>query len=331
MKSLNEDLKTGQFNKVYLLYGEEAYLKKQYKEKLRCAMLAPDDTMNYAYFEGRGINVNEVIDLAETLPFFAERRLIILEDTGLFKTSSQELADYIKEMPDTTAMLFVESEVDKRGKLYKAVQSKGRVIEMGRQDEATLIKWVFGCMKRENKNVTENTIRYFLAKVGTDMENIQGELEKLFCYTMGRNVISVEDVDEICTTQITNQIFDMVNAVADKKQKQALQYYYDLLALKEPAMRILFLLARQFKLLLEVKVMDRNGYAQRDIAEKAGINPFVVKKYQAQAKAFSESELRSIIEDSVETEENVKTGKLTDTLGVELFIVKYSGGKRWQE
>lgn len=324
MKSLNEDLKTGQLNKIYLLYGEEAYLKKQYKEKLRCAILSPDDTMNYAYYEGKGININEVIDLAETLPFFAERRLIVLEDTGLFKSSSSELADYLKEMPDTTHMIFVESEVDKRNKLYKAVQSKGRAVELGRQDEAMLIRWVAGAVRRENKNVSENTIRHLLAKVGTDMENIQKELEKLFCYTMDKDVITTEDVEAICTTQITNQIFDMVNAVADRQQKKALRYYYDLLALKEPPMRILFLLARQFKLLLEVKEMDQKGYGRKEIAEKTGISPFVVGKYQTQAKAFQTKELRSIIEDSVETEESVKTGKLADTLGVELFIVNYS-------
>ena len=75
MKSLNEDLKTGQLKQIYLLYGEEAYLKKQYKDKLHYAIVPPDDTMNYAYYEGKGINAKEVIDLAETLPFFAERRL----------------------------------------------------------------------------------------------------------------------------------------------------------------------------------------------------------------------------------------------------------------
>lgn len=325
MKSLNEDLKNGQWNKVYLLYGEEAYLKKQYRDKMRSAMISPDDTMNYAYYEGKGINVNEVIDLAETLPFFAERRVIVMEDTGLFKSASSELADYIKDMPDTTCMIFVESEVDKRSKLYKAVQSKGRAVELGRQDEATLLRWIFGCFKRENKSVSENTVRYFLAKVGTDMENIQKELEKLFCYSLEKDNISTDDVDAVCTSQITNQIFDMVNAVADKKQKKALQYYYDLLTLKEPPMRILFLLARQFKLLLEVKELDKHGCDRKTIAEKTGLNPFVVNKYQVQAKAFSGNELRKIIEDSVDTEESVKTGRLTDTLGVELFIVKYSG------
>lgn len=324
MKSLNEDLKTGQLNNVYLLYGEEAYLKKQYRDKLRNAMISPDDNMNYAYYEGKGINVKEVIDLAETLPFFSDRRVIIMENTGFFKTSSEELAEYIKEIPETTAIIFVEAEIDKRGKLYKAVQKKGRAVELGRQDEGTLLRWIAGSVKRENKQIAENTIRYFLGKIGTDMENIQKELEKLFCYTLDKESITIEDVEAICTTQITNQIFDMVNAVADKKQRQALDYYYDLITLKEPPMRILFLLARQFKLLLEVKELDKQGMARKEIAEKTGLNPFVVGKYQTQAKSFSTKELRTIIEDSVDTEEAVKTGKLTDSLGVELFIMKYS-------
>lgn len=324
MKSLNEDLKSGQLNRVYLLYGEEAYLKKQYRDKLKNAMVSPDDNMNYAYYEGKGIHVNEVIDLAETLPFFAERRLIILEDTGFFKSTSAELADYIKDMPETTSMIFVETEVDKRGKLYKAVQAKGRAVELGRQDENTLLRWVASNVKHEQKQISENTVRFFLAKVGTDMENIQKELEKLFCYTLDKDCITTEDVEDICTTQITNQIFDMVNAVADKKQRKALEFYNDLLALKEPPMRILALLTRQFKLLLEVKTMDKQGYGRKEIADKAGINPFVVGKYQVQAKAFSEKELRQIMEDSVETDESIKTGRLTDTLGVELFIIKHS-------
>ena len=142
MKRLNEDLQAGQFHDVYLLYGEEAYLKKQYRKKLRDAMIPSDDQMNYAYYEGKGINVNEIIDLAETLPFFSERRLIVLEDTGLLKSGGAELAEYLSDMPKTTHFVFVETEIDKRNKLYKVIQSIGRVVELGRQDEHTLIRWV---------------------------------------------------------------------------------------------------------------------------------------------------------------------------------------------
>jgi DNA polymerase-3 subunit delta len=186
------------------------------------------------------------------------------------------------------------------------------------------VRWIAANIKKEGKKVTGQTVKHFLSKVGTDMENIQKELEKLFCYTLDKEIITTEDVEEICTTQITNQIFAMVDSVANKQQRKALDYYYDLIALKEPPMRILYLLVRQFKLLLEVKELDKRGYAKKDIATMAGIMPFVVGKYQEQAKTFRRSMLREIIEYGVELEESVKTGHLNDTLAVELFIMKYS-------
>lgn len=324
MKSLNEDIKLGQFKQVYLLYGEEAYLKKQYKDKLTKAILPDGDTVNYAYYEGKGINPAELIDLAETMPFFAERRLIVIENSGFFKSATPELADYMKNMPDTVCFLFVENEVDKRGKMYKAAKDKGRIVEMGRQDEKTLLYWIAGNVKREGRQIKESTARYLVSKTGTDMENLEKEMEKLFSYTLGRNEITVQDIDDICTTQITNKIFEMVEAVAVKQQKKALDYYYDLLALKEPPMRILYLLARQFKLLLEVKDLCGKGYEKSQIAKTVGLHPFVAGKYIQQCRTFSREELRSIMEEAVNTEEMVKTGRLNDVMSVELFIVKYS-------
>ena len=88
MQTINEDIKNGTFKPVYLLYGEEAFLKQSYKKKLRAA-ISGDDTMNYNYFEGKGLDVNELISLADTMPFFSERRLILIEDSGFFKTSSE--------------------------------------------------------------------------------------------------------------------------------------------------------------------------------------------------------------------------------------------------
>ena len=328
MKSLNEDLKTGNFSQIYLLYGEENYLKKQYKERFVKALLPEGDTMNYAHYEGKGINVREVIDLAETMPFFAERRVLVFENTGFFKSAAGvELADYLKELPETAYFLFVEDEVDKRGKMYKAVKSKGRAVELPFQDENTLKRWVVGQIGRENKKITEADVVYFLNKVGIDMENITKELEKLFCYALERDVITRADIDAVCVTQISNHIFDMVNAVAEKQQKKALDLYYELLTLKEPPMRILFLLTRQYRGLYQVKQLAQKGYGRKEIAEKAGLHPFAVGKFMEQAKRFQLKELRAILEDSVDIEQRVKTGLLTDTMAVEVFLVKYSQGR----
>lgn len=328
MKSLNEDLKTGQFKQVYLLYGEENYLKKQYKDRFTKAMLPDGDTMNYAYYEGKGVDVREVIDLAETLPFFADRRLIVFENTGFFKNAGADLADYIKDMPETTNFIFIENEVDKRSKLFKAVKAKGHIVELPFQDEMTLKKWILGQVRKENKQISESTVTYLLNKTGTDMENIQKELEKLFCYTLEKDSIRPEDVDAVCVTQISSHIFDMVNAVAEKRQEHALELYYELLALKEPPMRILYLMTRQYRILHQVKDLLKKGYGRKEIASKAGLHPFAAGKYMDQAKHFRSGELRSVMEDSADIEERVKTGRLTDVMAVELFIVKYSSASK---
>lgn len=324
MKSLNEDLKTGKFKQIYLLYGEEAYLKKQYKERFVRAMLPEGDTMNYAYYEGKNTDIKEVIDLAETLPFFAERRLIVFEDTGFFKSSGADLADYIGDMPDTTYFIFIENEVDKRSRLYKAVKAKGHIVELGVQDENTLRKWIQGLIKKEHKTMEPGDIVYFLNKVGTDMENITKELEKLVCYAMDRDVLTRADIDAVCVTQITSHIFEMVNAVADKNQRKALDLYYELLALKEPPMRILFLLTREYRILFHVKALMKQGYGRKEIASKAGLHPFAAGRYMDQAKRLHSKELREAMEEGADIEQRVKTGLLTDHLAVELFLVGHS-------
>ena len=322
MKLIQEDIKSGKLKQVYLLFGEEAYLRRQYRDRLRDA-LAGGDTMNCHYFEGKGINAGELIDLAETLPFLAQRRVLVIENSGLFKKGGEALAEYISDLSETAYFVFVETEVDKRSKLYKAVKAAGRVTEFSPQDTGKLRRWIAGLAAREKKGITDEDIRYFLEKTGTDMQNIRMELEKLFCYTQGRERITAGDIDAVCIRRVSNQIFDMVNAIAEKKQKRALELYYDLLALKEPPMRILFLIARQFNLLMQVKECKKKGYDNRSIAEKTGLRDFLVGKYASQASRFEAGQLREALQACVEAEERVKTGKMNDVMSVELLIMTY--------
>lgn len=324
MQRINEDIKNGQFKQMYLLYGEETYLRKQYRDRLRKALTIEGDTMNYSYFEGKNIAVGSVIDLAETLPFFADRRVIIVENSNLFKTGGEKMAEYLSEPAEAVCFVFVEQEVDKRSKLFKTVSAKGTAVEFPVQNEATLKKWILGMIKKEGKQITEQSLNFFLEKTGTDMENIRKELEKLMCYCMDKDVISMQDIEDICTHRVSSHIFDMVNAIADRKQKTALDLYYDLLALKEPAMRILFLIARQFNMLLQVKELKGKGYDNKVIGQKAGLQPFIAGKYVAQAAKFKSSDLRRALEACVEAEEAVKTGRMNDVMSVELLIVQYS-------
>ena len=321
MKTIDNDIKTGQFKQIYLLYGEEQYLIRQYRDKLKHALAADDDTMNFSAFSGSDINQKEIIDLAETLPFLAERRVMFFKDTGLFKAGGEKLAEYLANPNDTTFFVFTESEVDKRSKLYKAVQSKGYVAEFTVQDENTLKRWIAGILGKEGKKISENTAQLLLSKTGTDMENIQMELEKLICYCLDRDVVTAEDVEAVCTTRITNHIFDMVNAIAEKQPQKALQLYYDLLALKEPPMRVLFLIARQCNLLLQTKELKNRGHDNKTIASKIGVPPFAAGKYVAQASHFKTSVLKNAVKQCVEIEEAVKSGRMNDMMSVEILIL----------
>ncbi len=324
MKKLAEEIKSGQLKQVYILYGEEAYLRSQYRDKLKDALLGGGDPMNLHCFEGKDVRVNEVIDLAETMPFLAERRVIVLENSGLFAKGGEELAAYLASPAETVRFVFVEPTVDKRSRLYKAATAKGRAIEFAAQDEAVLKRWILGFLKREGKNITERDLNLFLDKTGSDMQNIRGELEKLLCYCMDRDVIAAQDIEAVCTKQVSSQIFDMINALAERRQKAAMDLYYDLLTLKEPPMRILFLITRQFNLLLQVKELKNKGYDANAIGEKVGLAGFIARKYAAQAAKFKEADLRRALTDCVETEEAVKTGRMNDVMSVELLIVKYS-------
>lgn len=324
MKTIDEHIKKGQFKKVYLFYGTEAYLKKQYKDKLKDALVGSNDTMNFTAYEGKNINQGEVIDLAETLPFFAERRVILIENSGFFKGSCEELAEYIPQIPQSTVLLFSEEEVDKRSKLYKAVKAAGEIVEFTAQSEGLLTRWILSRLKKEGKNITESVMTLFLSRTGTDMGNIDRELEKLICYCMDKDVIEAEDVRAVTTEQTSNKIFEMVNAIAEHDQKKALALYYDLLTLKEPAMRILFLISRQFQILLHIKDMAGKGFDNSTMAQKAGIPPFAVRRNLMQAKGFTMQQLKQAVSDGVDFEEAVKTGHMNDRMAVELFLIKYS-------
>lgn len=324
MKKLNEEIRTGQLKQVYLLCGEEAYLRRQYRDRVRKALLGDGDLMNLHCFEGKGINPGEVVDLAQTLPFLADRRVLVIENSGFFKRGGEALADYLAEPAPTAFFVFVETEIDKRSRLYKAAVSKGRVIECKTPDDGMLKRWVLELLTKEGKKITQQDLEFFLEKTGTDMENIRGEVEKLVCYCLDRDVITAKDIEEICVRQINSRIFDMVEAVANKKQRQAMDLYYDLLTLKEPPMRILFLIARQFNLLLQVKELKNKGYDVRTIGTKVGLAGFIAGKYAAQAAKFKETDLKEALRDCVEAEELVKTGRMNDILSVELLIVKHS-------
>ena len=300
-RQLNEDIKNGEFKKCYLIYGDEAYLRLQNRDKLVKALGGGASSMNFTKYEGDQINPAQVIDMAETMPFLSDKRVILVENSGFFKSGCPELADYLKSPSETTYFIFIEKEVDKRKDIFKAVSKIGLEMNCDTQDEDTLKRWIAGKFASEGKNISPRAAAFFLERVGTDMSNISTEIEKLICYCIDRN--------------------EMTDAIASQDQKKAIDLYYDLLALKEPPAKILALITRQFNIMLQVKEMSANRKDRSQIASGAGIAPFLVGKYESWARAYTFEELRGALELCASNDEAVKTGKLDYIISVEMIII----------
>lgn len=331
MKRIDEDIKTGNFKRAYLLYGKEAYLKDTYKNKLIKALVSQGDTMNYVCFSDDNISSGAVIDFADTMPFMAEYRVALIINSGFFKKADDAMAEYLGNVPDTTVLIFVESDVDKRNKSYKNITKYERDIEFTSLSDDVLAQWVTQRLKASSKTISSGVLREFLAYTDCEddevgpMNNIVNELDKLIAYTGKRNSIGIEDVRAVCIRHIESKIsFDLINAIATKNIKRALDIYNDLLTSKEPPMRILALITRQFRRILLVKEYASMGYNTATIASKIGAREFAVKNDLSIARNMSLEEIKELLEDAVDLEYKFKSGLIDEKLTVELIMNKYA-------
>ncbi len=321
MLKLQEELKKGPLSRYHLICGEERYMVRYYKNALRERLSAPGDEMNCTFFQGEGAEPSVIADVGQILPFMAEQRLIIVQDSGFFKKAN-DMADFLVDFPDSTYVVFVEREVDKRSRLYKWISKNGCITECQTQTEPMLKQWIAGYVKRQGKVMSNAAVEHLMERVGTDMETLNNELDKLLSYAGERDVVEDEDIDAVCAGLTVSRIFDMIDAVALGERNRALQLYDDLLANREQPMSILYLFSRHINILLQIRVLSPLGMSRGEMAKKIGIPPFTVPKYSRQAGFFSPSRLRVMLEQRIQFEEDVKRGRLSDQLAVEMFFIQ---------
>ncbi len=325
VKQLGLDIKNKEFHRVYLFYGKEVYLKEQYRTLLVKSAVDPSDTMNYACFSGKDIPAEELVELAGTLPLFAERRLILVRDSGFFKNAVEDmLVDYVRNPSPDTLLLFDEEEVDKRSRMYKAVKETGYVAEFTGLDEKSLKHWIAKRFSSGGKKILESTTDYLTERCGSDMETLYQEIEKLISYTGDREEVTKEDIRAISVVQVTDSVFEMLDAIIAHDRITAMRRYDELLFLKEPPMKILILLGRQFSMLRRAKKMKAEGQSKSAVASALSVPPGIAGKYLSRAEKLSFSDLRGAIELCERTEADIKGGLISDRLGVELVIVRYA-------
>lgn len=322
MKTIRTDIKNNQYKRFYLLYGIDDYMKNLYKKKLKDGLLNGSDDMNYSYFAGDKVDVDSIISIADTMPFFNDKRVIFIEDSNLFKESS-DLADALSSIPDTTYFVFIEAAVDKRNKLYKYVTKNGYAVEMNGLTETELMAFIQSELNKYNKKITSADANYLLNKIGYDMNTIHNECMKVCSYAQG-DVISKDDIDAICIATLENKIFEMLDCIASKKKDRAIVLYNNLIALKESPIKILSLITRHYNILYKMNLGNKANVSSSALASGIGIPPFAIKKYSYQLSRYNKEMLENILKMCLDIEEKAKSGRIDPQIGVEMLIVYLS-------
>lgn len=325
MRSIDSEIEQQAFKRIYLLFGKEHYLLKENRERLLKALGVTDrKDINFTLLSEKDFNVPTLISDSDTLPFFADRRVILVEESGYFKGNKKEkdrLVKYIPDIPETTVIVFVESEVDKRDKLYKAVAKNGTAEEFVIGDQNEMFRWIGGRLSVDGIQMRRDAWNEFYLRCGSSMDLMDAEYQKLSAYCWEKKQIEKSDVEAICANASETKIFALSDAISERNAARVFEVYHDMLRQNEKAPGILALIQRQLMQLYDLKLMDRDGVSFADKKKNLGISyDFIIRKLETYQKRFKEDELRRLLRKAADYEEDFKSGRIEDSIAVELLL-----------
>ncbi|AQY51202.1 DNA polymerase III subunit delta [Listeria weihenstephanensis FSL R9-0317] len=331
-----------QFAPVYLIIGTEDYIINETKKRLVTGILDAEDTdFNYANFDLEETAIEQVVEEAETIPFFGDRRLIIASNPTFLTTEKTKskiehrtarLEDYLNEPVDYSILVFVArvEKLDERKKLTKLIKKQATIIDAKRPNEAELRKWLQGVTDANEFQMDNAATNRLIELTGGQLTTAMNELDKLMLYKLDERAIHTTDVESLVVRSLEQNIFLLLDKMIALDISGALSIYYDLLKQKEEPIKILALIASQFRLLTQIKLLEKQGFSQQQIAQKLKVHPFRVKVGARQAKSFSYQELTATLERLAQMDFEMKTGYGDKSQKLEWFLFSLQDQRKLQ-
>ena len=335
VESLENELKQGKLNSIYLLYGQELFLLETCLKKIKTNFGILQEGINYIKIDDS--NVDKIISELETPAFGFEKKLIIARNTFLFKKEakkksssnteiSNKLVEYIEknneQIQENIVIVFVEEEADKN-ELYKVIENLGVVCNFESLKLPEVMKRVKAICNAYKVNIDESTLKYFIENVGLDMQNVINEVRKLIEFAGEGGVITKESIDKLSIKQLDSVIFDLTDNLGKKNIGKSIEVLNNLLYQKEPIQKILVTLYNHFKKLYIVKLSEKYN---KNIIESLSLKPnqsFLVGKYKTQAGYFKEKELRKILDELIDLDYDYKIGNIDINVGLESILCNF--------
>ena len=325
-KKLWDNLQKGILERLYLLYGEEEYLVGFYAMQIEeMAKKAQEEPFYKDTFDG-GTPASEIILAANTVPFLPGRRFILVRDSKLFaagrKNDSELLADFLPNIPPDTIIVFMESDVDRRLRLFKKATEVGCVVNNEKQTADALHKWLARQAKSKGLALPASVAALVVSICGTSMTRLFFEMEKLTAYALNKGTITPSDVHEICAPTLEARIFALTKAMGLRDAPGTLSHYRTMVLLKESPLMVLTMVVRQLRLILLYKLASEKNIPRQKLAAELKVRDFVLNELSVQGKNFTKEKLLQLLRDCLETDVKIKTGLVGDVIGVEMLLVK---------
>jgi DNA polymerase-3 subunit delta len=323
----------------YLFHGEDEFSRSEtlaaLKEKMGDPGLAE---LNTTIFDGSKVTLGELEHACGSVPFMADRRLVIVE--GLLtrleskgkegalpawqKEYLEKLTQYLQRLPETTRLVFVEDRsISKNNSVLRLAlaDERGHVKEFKPPQGKALNRWIEERVRKKGGQINAAAVETLAAFVGNDLRLLDQEIEKLIAYVDQARPISEDDVRLLVSYVREANIFEMVDALGQRDGQQAAKLLHQLLDEGEHPLALLGMIVRQFRIMIQVKELNARGLSQQEIAARLKLHRFVVKKAVRQAMNFSMEQLETVYRKLLETDVAIKTGQMDEMLALDMLVV----------
>jgi DNA polymerase-3 subunit delta len=308
---------------VMVFYGEERFLMNWSLEQLEIAVIGKENLeFNRIRLDGKTCTEAEIVDQCETFSFFAQKKMVIVDDYEALTTKGKgklaRLEAYVSAPASETILIFRyrEGKPDGRKACVKTIKKKGGLLEFARIDRKALMGWITKRVQAGKCRITPDAMEALISMTGYldrnsewtlyDMEN---EVNKLLDYGDRKRWITLEEVEAVGIRGLENDVFRMVDAITRNQPKVVFLLVHDLLESGEAVEKILYMIARQFRLLALAKLHLAKGYGPSDLAKRMKVQPFVAKQLVAQATPVTQKALDAHLGQCIDADQAIKTGR----------------------
>lgn len=303
---------------LYLLYGTKDYLIKNEVKNISKKF----DDINISKFDLNNDLIENIINDCLTISLFSEKKLVICENANMFTGNTSKDSETVEAYlnnpnPDTTIIFITHNEkLDERKKITKLIKKNGVVKAFNENENAYQI------VKKHLKDyqIDNNLINLLIERAGNNQQILENELEKLKLYKED-NIITKEDIINVITKKIDPNTFTLLDYIVKNDKNKALEIYYELIKMNEEPIKIITMLANQFRIMYQAKELFKKGLSEKNIAETLKIHPYRVKLAIQNGKKYNSDLLLKYISNLADMDINIKTGKIDKNLALELFIL----------